>query len=112
MIVRYLTAAVGGSLITIAMLLGMNQVAEKFKERDPTRYFGVVDFVALPEGRRPTPPPAPTIPPERPRIDVRGSGDPSLPVHMPNVDRERVTPPPLIPESDSDNAGRAPVSAP
>src|SRR5690606_7881611 len=40
MIVRYITATIGGCVITIAMLLGMNQIAERFKERDPTRYFG------------------------------------------------------------------------
>lgn len=104
MIVRYVTAAIGGSLITVAMLLGMNEVAQKFKERDPTRYFGIVDFVALPESRRPTPPPAPAVPPERPRVEVRTSTATSLPLQIPRVDQERVIPPPLIPEPDPDPA--------
>lgn len=85
----------------------MNQIAEKFKERDPTRYFGIVDFVALPENRRPTPPPAPATPPERPRIDVRGSGDPRPSVQLPSViDSELVRPPPLVPEADSERTGQ------
>ncbi|HEX6992589.1 MAG TPA: hypothetical protein VF339_00425 [Gammaproteobacteria bacterium] len=102
MIVRYITAAIGGGLITVAMLLGMNEVAQKFKERDPTRYFGIVDFVALPEDRRPARPPAPATPPERPRIDVQTPGSTALPLHMPSVDPDpdRVAPPPLIPEPD------------
>jgi len=104
MIVRYITATIGGCLITFAMLLGMHGIAEKFKERDATRYFGIVDFVALPESRRPSPPPAPAIPPERPRIDVRTPTATSLPVQLPSVDQQRVTPPPLIPEPDPDGS--------
>ena len=67
MIGRYLVAVIGGTVITVGMLLAMNQVALKFKDRDATRYFGITDFVALPPGsRRPQPPPAPTMPPSRP----------------------------------------------
>jgi hypothetical protein len=108
MIGRYIAAAVGGTVITLAMLLAMNQVALKFKDRDPTRYFGIVDFVALPEGsRRPQPPPAPTQPPARPQIDIQRSGGGNLPVSMPRVDEDRVAPPPLIPEPDPNAVGPA-----
>ena len=98
MIVRYVMAAIGGSLITVAMLLGMNQIAQKFQERDPTRYFSIVDFVALPKDRRPTRPPAPSMPPERPQIEVHLPRGSTLPVQVPSVDDARVVPPPLIPE--------------
>jgi len=107
MIGRYLAATIGGSVITVAMLLGMNEIAEQFKERDATRYFGIVDFVALPKDRRPTPPPAPAIPPERPRIDVRTQGT-RLPVQIPSVDHERVAPPPLVPDPDAVLPARRP----
>lgn len=112
MIVRYVTAAIGGSLITVAMLLGMNEVAQKFKERDPTRYFSVVDFVALPQDRRPVRPPPPAMPPERPQIDVRTPGSSPLPLQMPTIDDDRVAPPPLIPEPDPERAGTEPVQTP
>ena len=107
MIGRYLAATIGGSVITLAMLLGMNEIAEQFKERDPTRYFSVVDFVALPKDRRPSPPPVPAVPPERPRIDVRTQNT-RLPVQIPSVDQERVSPPPLIPDPDAAVPARRP----
>ena len=106
MIARYVTAAVGASLITGAMLVGMNQVAQKFKERAPTKYFGITDFVALPRDGRPRPPPAPAIPPERPQIDIRVRGDTGLPVSIPSVLPDRVAPPPLVPEADPEAARR------
>ncbi len=99
----------GASLITGAMLVGMNQIAEKFKERAPNTYFGITDFVALPRDRRPTPPPAPAIPPERPQIDIRvprDPGVPGVPVSIPSVPTDRVAPPPLVPEADPDSAQR------
>lgn len=98
MIARFIIAAVGGGIITTGMLLGMNQFAQQFKEQDPTRYFSVTDFVALPEPRKPRPPQAPMLPPDRPQIDVRVTDDSRLPVRLPSVDSERLTPPPLVPE--------------
>lgn len=107
MIGRYIVATIGGSLVTLALLLAMNQVALKFQERDSTLYFGISDFVALPQSRRPQPPPAPAVPPDRPQIDIQRPGDTRLPVRMPSVDDTRVTPPPLIPEADPDAVGSA-----
>jgi len=109
MIVRYVTAGIGASLITAAMLLGMNGIAQKFKERDPTRYFGIADFVSLPDDGRPRRPRAPATPPERPQIDVRAPGSTDLPLHIPSVDQERVAPPPLIPEPDLDPTRSTPA---
>lgn len=109
MIARYLTALAGASVITIAILLGMNQVAKKFEERDAMRYFGITDFVALPESRRPEPPPPPAVPPDRPQIDVRPSGDSTLPVRIPSVDTDRVAPPPLIPSPDAADRSYGPA---
>src|SRR5690606_22016792 len=106
MIARYVMATIGGCLITLALLLGTNQIAQTCNERDPTRYCGTTEFVALPDGRRPTAPPAPAMPPPRPRLDVRSSGTPDLPVQIPRVDQDRVAPPPLIPEPDPNAVAR------
>lgn len=112
MIARYLAALVGGSLITIAILLGMHHFAENITARDPMRYFGITDFVALPDSRRPTPPPAAATPPDRAQIDIRPSGDARVPVRMPQIDPDRVAPPPLVPEPNVGGAGYAPTREP
>jgi hypothetical protein len=99
MIPRIIAATIGGGLITTAMLLGMNQFTERFKEQDPIRYFTITDFIAAPPGRRPTPPPAPAAPPDRPQIEYRQPVGTRLPVESPAVEADRLQPPPLVPES-------------
>ena len=98
MVPRFLIAAVGGSLITSAMLLGMNHFAQALQVRDPTQYFQVADFFAGPANRRPTRPAAPDLPPERPQIQYSKPEDLGVSIPTPALEDERVSPPPLIPE--------------
>jgi len=102
MVQRLLIAVAGASLITSAMLLGMNEVAQHLKERDPTQYFQISSFTPAPESRRPKPPPAPAVPPERPWLDHAQPRDTRVPVTAPSVDPERLAAPPLVPEPSPD----------
>lgn len=87
MVVRILTALVGGAVITTGMLLGMHEATKHFKDKDPTRYFGIVDFIPAPEDRSaPEPPPKPQAPPERPRVPYEPTDAPTLPVEQPQTD--------------------------
>ncbi|MFO7286175.1 MAG: hypothetical protein LOD94_00685 [Gammaproteobacteria bacterium] len=98
MIPRYLVAFVGASLITSAMLLGMNEVARRLKERDPTQYFQISSFIPAPEDRRPRRPPAPQARPELPQIEYATPLDADVPLSVPTVDPDRLASPPLVPE--------------
>jgi hypothetical protein len=53
MIPRVVTAFIGASLITFWMFLGMSEVSKWFKERDPTQYFRVTQFIPQDTSRRP-----------------------------------------------------------
>jgi len=98
MIPRYLAAFVGASLVTSAMLLGMNEVARRLKDRGPTQYFRISSFVPAPESRRPVRPPAPQTRPELPQIEYTTPRDAGVPLSAPTVDPERLAAPPLVPE--------------
>lgn len=102
MVPRFLIAAIGGSLITSAMLLGMNHFAQALKAQDPTQYFQVADFFAAPADRRPVRPAAPELPPERPQIHHSLPQDLNVSIPGPALDDERIAPPPLIPEPRTD----------
>jgi len=39
-------------MITIALFLGMSEVVDTFGQRDPTRYFQIVDFIPSSKERR------------------------------------------------------------
>lgn len=95
MVLRIVVASIGGAAVTIALLLLMNEATKHFKDRDPTRYFGIADFIPAPEGRLPTPPPAPGAQPERAQLRYDRSGDATLPVARPSVEDER--PEPAVP---------------
>ena len=104
---RLLIAIVGALAITVALLFGMLEVTNEFRERDPTRYF-MVDFIEAPDrGReRPTLAPTPELPPERmrpqfdsggprlevDRLDVEASSDLTLPATLPDLDSTNVAP--------------------
>lgn len=104
MVPRLLIAIVGGGLITSAMLIGMSQFAQRFKERDATEYFQISSFMPAPEGGRPARPPAPATPPDRPRVEYRQpQRDTQVPVPTPAVEPERLSPPPLVAEELPDS---------
>lgn len=71
---RLLIACIGGAIITLSILLGMSGIAEKFRERDPTRYFRIVDFIPAPDGWQRPEFTDPTLPPERAQLPYDGSG--------------------------------------
>lgn len=96
------------------MLIGMNEVAKVFRERDPTRYFRITDVIIPERSGRPERPSEAQLPPERstpqfdppterprvngPRIDVA----PPLPAPdiEPRLER-RVQPPEVQPEPEA-----------
>ncbi len=98
MLPRLLISVAGASVITSAMLLGMNQIAQRFKERDPMQYFQISSFTPAPESRRPKPLPPPAVPPELPQIDYSDRRGARVPLSAPSVDPDRLAAPPLVPE--------------
>ena len=78
MISRLLLAAFGGMVITIGLLLFMDDVTNRYLLRDPTQYFRITDYFPAP-GRGRQLPDVPVVPesaPERPRFDVPQEGGP------------------------------------
>lgn len=49
---RLVIAIVGASIITVGMFLGMSRIVAIFRQRDPTQYFQIRDFIPAPKGRR------------------------------------------------------------
>src|SRR5690606_41557075 len=94
MVARIVVSVVGGSVITVAMLLGMNEVTKHFKDRDPTQYFVITDFIPGPERRVPTPLPAPAPLPERAQINLNDTHAPRPPAERPQIVEQRLPPPP------------------
>jgi hypothetical protein len=82
---RLLFAVIGAAAITIGMLLGMNEIAKKFRERDPTRYFSVTDFIPAEGIRKPRLAPTPEAQPERPSA-VDAPPAPKVSLSRPTVD--------------------------
>ena len=82
---RLLIASIGGAIITLSILLGMSGIAEKFRERDPTRYFRIVDFIPAPDGWQRPEFRDPTLPPERAQLPYDGSGT-GIAVETPSAD--------------------------
>lgn len=101
---RYVIAFAGAAAVTASLILGMNQVAEQLKLRDPTRFFTISDVIVLPQSKRPERPPAPTLPPERsvpalrPNLDVRP--DAGLRPVAPDLSSPETAPPQLPQPSD------------
>ena len=86
---RLVIASIGGAVITISILLGMSEIAVKFRERDPTRYFRIVDFIPAPDGWRRPEFRDPTLPPERAQLPYEGSGA-SVAVEAPAAELEAI----------------------
>ncbi len=70
-IIRYTIAFIGAAAITIALLLFMNNLVNRFFLRDPTQYFTITDFFPAPDRGRQLPdaPPSPEAAPDAPAID-------------------------------------------
>jgi hypothetical protein len=84
MISRILIALVGAFAITASLLLGMNEVAEKLRLRDGTKFFRINDVSIVPSGRwRPDRPPIPDQPPERSAPELRPSADKAIELERP-----------------------------
>ncbi len=84
-VARILIASIGGAIITVSILLGMSEIAAKFRERDPTQYFRIVDFIPAPDGWRRPEFRDPTLPPERAQLPFDGEGA-AVPVEVPEAD--------------------------
>ena len=71
MISRLLVAAIGGLVITIGLLLFMDDVTNRYLMRDATRYFRITDYIPAPDRGRQLPdvPVAPEAAPNRPEFD-------------------------------------------
>jgi len=107
MVGRILTAVVGAAIVTTSMLLGMHQVTKHFYDTDPTQYFGIAEFIPGPDGRRrPSPPPVPEAPPDRPQLQYQRSGDARLPLDPPAVDQEAPARPAPLPANPDEARNR------
>ena len=84
-VARIVIASIGGAIITVSILLGMSGIAEKFRERDPTRYFRIVEFIPAPDGWRRPEFRDPTLPPERAQLPYEGPRA-AIPVDTPSAD--------------------------
>lgn len=83
---RVLTALIVAAGITASMLYGMNKIAEKFRQRDPTRYFRVTDVI-MPDANRPARrPPEAQLAPARNEPAYRAPSEQQLNVEQPHVD--------------------------
>ncbi len=88
-VARLVIASIGGAIITISILLAMSEIAAKFRERDPTRYFRIVDFIPAPDGWQRPEFRDPTLPPERAQLPYEGSGA-SVAVEAPAAELEAI----------------------
>lgn len=102
---RFAAALIVAAGITGSMLYGMNKFAQKFKERDPTRYFRVSDII-LPDPSRPAKrPPEAQLPPSRSTPAYSGPGvNPRVDIDHPRLD---VAPPVPGPDVKPDIPARA-----
>ena len=107
MILRLVIAFAGAAAITASLFLGMHEVADRLKLRDPTKFFTISNVIVLPGSRRPSRPRSPERPPERstpdlrPNLDVRGDA-PVRPV-APDLPAPN-TAPPELPEAPAPDA--------
>jgi hypothetical protein len=87
-IARLLIALIGAAVITVGLLLFMNEAANRFVLRDPMLYFRIADFIPAPDrGRqRPEAPPSPELAPERPQLDFEDTNEPSEVTEVPTAE--------------------------
>jgi len=74
-LIRYTIAIIGAALITIALLLFMNDLVNRFILRDPVKYFAITNFIPSPDRGRQLPdaPPRPVAAPDTPEFDYEDS---------------------------------------
>ncbi len=91
-IIRYTIAVVGAATITIALLLLMNDLVNRFVLRDPVDYFAIASFLPAPDRGRQLPdaPPSPAVAPDTPELEYESSGD--VVVDVPIVDIDTTMP--------------------
>ncbi len=91
-IIRYAVACIGAVSITIALLLFMNDLINRFFERDVIQYFAITNFIPAPDrGRQlPTAPPAPTAAPDAPELEY--AIEEVVVVEVPVVEADRSLP--------------------
>jgi len=70
-IIRYTVACIGAVSITIALILFMNDLINRFFEREAIQYFAITNFIPAPNlGRQlPQAPPAPAAVPNAPQLE-------------------------------------------
>jgi hypothetical protein len=70
-VIRYAIAFIGAASITIAMLLFMNDLVNRFILRDPVQYFAIANFFPAPDRGRQLPdaPPSPLAAPIAPELE-------------------------------------------
>ena len=70
-VIRYAIAFVGATSITIALLLFMNDLVNRFILREPVQYFAIANFFPAPDrGRRlPDAPTSPLAAPDAPELE-------------------------------------------
>lgn len=102
MIGRVLLALLGASVITGALLLGMDSVTSLFRERDTGRYFRITDILPRQAPERPTrpepvlsgpdlPDAEPTAPDTRIRLEAPAEPEPVVPSRLIAPELERPT---------------------
>ena len=71
LVIRYTIAVVGAASITIALLLFMNDLVNRFILRDPIQYFAITNFIPAPDRGRQLPdaPPSPAAAPNAPELE-------------------------------------------
>ena len=70
-VIRYAIAFIGAVSITIAMLLFMNDLVNRFILREPVQYFAIAHFFPAPDRGRQLPdePPSPLAAPNAPELE-------------------------------------------
>jgi hypothetical protein len=84
-LLRLMLALIGGFAITVSLLLGMTEISESLRLRDPTKYFRISDITILPSGRwRPSRPATPELPPARTAPELGSATPQSLDADTPD----------------------------
>jgi len=105
MILRYLIAFVGALAITIGLFMFMDDIAQRYVDEDPIRYFQIFDVIPAPDrGRQRVPPPIdPRLAPELPQIEMDEAPLRERPIAEPSVPgvgiEPEITRSPVVPES-------------
>ena len=85
-------AVIGAASITIALLLFMNDLVNRFILRDPIQYFAITSFISAPDRGRQLPdaPASPAVAPVAPELDYERTED--VVVELPVVEVDSTMP--------------------